>query len=539
MSSPEQSYHTKAGYQSRKEIAYFVDNLDVQQDVVHQPEAYAFATHLARQFACKYIIDVGCGQARKLAELQAEFEIIGIDYGENIAYCRRHYNFGQWIDFDLEDEHPLPIADDIIKQSIVICADVIEHMHNPDCLLFHIKKLVEKAKAGILTSPDRDALRGVDDMGPPGNPHHVREWNLDELRRYVEAAGIHVHFAGHTINNDLAQQKTTSILVLDRMTPVDVLPVPDDFTVIAIVVAYNEADVITEALRHLHAQGVQTYLIDNWSDDGTYEQVVQLQDQLVVGVERFPKEPPMPHSYDLQSLLERVEQVAATLSADWLLYYDVDEIREAPWQDRTLREALYYIDQMGFNAIDHIRINFTPVDNRFATPNHLLVTAFDHFQFGKRVGHFIQIKGWKNSGQPISLVNSGGHRVEFEGRRVYPYRFLIKHYPLRSKEQAVQKIRARQQQASWVERNLRGWHRMYDGFDATDDSLFDEICHEGQRNSLIFDASFYEDYLVERLTGIGLEREAPPLAKILRITVTRYLLYGLRYLKRIVFRTDK
>lgn len=39
--------------------------------------------------------------------------------------------------------------------------------------------------------------------------------------------------------------------------------------VLAIIPTYNEADILPGVLRHLHSQGVDTYVIDNWSTDGT------------------------------------------------------------------------------------------------------------------------------------------------------------------------------------------------------------------------------------------------------------------------------
>ncbi|MFC1791945.1 hypothetical protein ACFL0I_05750, partial [Gemmatimonadota bacterium] len=44
----------------------------------------------------------------------------------------------------------------------------------------------------LLSTPERDLRRGPDDMGPPGNPAHIREWNQEELRQYLESQGLTV-----------------------------------------------------------------------------------------------------------------------------------------------------------------------------------------------------------------------------------------------------------------------------------------------------------------------------------------------------------
>ena len=97
----------KPGYNVRKQPAYFVDNIS-SEDIVWQPEVYAFAAYLARRLDCTHLIDVGCGQAGKLAALYPEFNIIGIDYSKNLAYCRSTYSFGQWLEHDIDANKSLP-----------------------------------------------------------------------------------------------------------------------------------------------------------------------------------------------------------------------------------------------------------------------------------------------------------------------------------------------------------------------------------------------------------------------------------------------
>ena len=49
-----------------------------------------------------------------------------------------------------------------------------------------------EATTVVLSTPDRDRRRGPDDMGPPGNWSHVREWNVEEFRAYLESRGFRV-----------------------------------------------------------------------------------------------------------------------------------------------------------------------------------------------------------------------------------------------------------------------------------------------------------------------------------------------------------
>lgn len=67
-----------------------------------------------------------------------------------------------------------------------------------------------------------------------------------------------------------------------------------------------------------------------------------------------------------------------------------------------VREAIAYVDRIGFNAIDHTVIEFFPIGNA-------LYAGMDHegdlkyFEFGKQESDFQQIKIWKNTGQPVVL----------------------------------------------------------------------------------------------------------------------------------------
>jgi hypothetical protein len=77
-------------------------------------------------------------------------------------------------------------------------------------------------------------------------------------------------------------------------------------------------------------------------------------------------------------------------------------------------------------------------------------------------GEFVRAKAWKNLGRRVVLNNSGGHEVRFEGRRTYPFKFLQKHYPVRSQEHGEKKV-FRERKARWLpqERSI-GWHTHYD-----------------------------------------------------------------------------
>ena len=85
----------------------------------------------------------------------------------------------------------------------------------------------------------------------------------------------------------------------------------------------------------------------------------------------------------------------------------------------------------------------------------------------------------------------------WEGRKVFPYKFLLKHYPVRSQRHGDKKIlRDRQPRWSPAER-AEGWHSQYDHVGAGHSFLRDA------RALWLFDEGFNEEFLVERLSGVG------------------------------------
>jgi glycosyltransferase involved in cell wall biosynthesis len=289
------------------------------------------------------------------------------------------------------------------------------------------------------------------------------------------------------------------LAVLERADSQKPRPAPPPFRVVAIVPVFNEADVIEHTLRYLIRQGIGVYVIDNWSTDATVEIACRFQCQGLLGLERFPYTHP-PEVYDLRAILRRVEEVATQLEADWFILHDADERRRPPWSDVSLRDALYHVDRRGFTCIDHVTLNFHPIDNDYAASQDV-EEYFSYFQFSDHAGHFHQRRAWKNLAQRVELAPTAGHDVGFHGRRVYPFKFLLKHYPIRSQAHGERKV-LRERRARWnpAERSL-GWHQQYDQIErfvrtAAELEYFDE-------------RTFYERRLIERLSGVGIFDRPP------------------------------
>jgi hypothetical protein len=227
--------------------------------------------------------------------------------------------------------------------------------------------------------------------------------------------------------------------------------------VVALIAAYNERRFIGSCLEHLDAQGVESYLIDNESTDGTVELAERFLNRGLLGVERFPRE----DVYDWRGLLRRKEELAEELTAegetDWLIHLDPDEVRLAPAGAGTLPEALAAVDRAGYNAVNFLECTFVPSREQ---PDHdhpgFEETLRTYYAFCPSFPH--QLKAWKAADAPRpSLAAKGGHRVAFRGLNMFPTSFPMKHYLFLSVPHAIEKYVEREYNPEEVRRGWHGW----------------------------------------------------------------------------------
>lgn len=460
---------------------------------MRQSNIYTFAAHLARQFGCSYILDIGCGtHTTELARLIPEFQIVGVDTSAAVAACQRKITAGHWIEWDFDSAGLFPFDPEIVSSAVVICTDLIQRVQYPEYLLENIRWLLNTAPVALISTPERDLISSGADFHPSIVAEHIHEWNLQEFSALLATSGLKLDFVGLTTNETDGRKQTILAIAANQHSPAR-RSAPDDFEVVALMTSYNEADIIAPSLHQLITSGIKVYLIDNWSTDGTVEIARSFLGKGLIGIEQYPLEGRADY-YHWAPLLHRKEEVARDLQADWYIHTDVDEYREAPWSDMTLRDGLYHVDECGFNAVDFTLVNFALIDNSFP-PGSDYVKYFRHWEFGERPGHFIQVKAWKNTSLPVDLTSSGGHLATFDNQRIYPYKFLNRHYTFRTDAQARRKIRA--ERIAHPDEAGK-WHTHIDLYKELESFVRDP------RELHRFDQDFYTEYLVERLSGINI-----------------------------------
>lgn len=162
----------------------------VGASVIHYPEdvQYQLATYdKALEFINdkSNVADFGCGSGRKLVERiePKALTVTGIDKYTRGPKLRYPESKITWIDEDFDE------GDSKVHGSfdVIICADVLEHLHKPEKL---IKQIIANAKDGckiVLSTPDSST---TDDINLKINPDHKKFWDEKSFKALLSDNGL-------------------------------------------------------------------------------------------------------------------------------------------------------------------------------------------------------------------------------------------------------------------------------------------------------------------------------------------------------------
>ena len=127
------------------------------------------------------VLDIGCGNPQKLRAYLYPFvdDIVGLDLPEIIDQI--DVNFGRWIACDIERDYTSLYQ----KFNLIIAADVIEHLDNPDKLFDLIKTHASSETIILFSTPERVS-------STPINPCHHKEYTKDEMISVLKDANFNV-----------------------------------------------------------------------------------------------------------------------------------------------------------------------------------------------------------------------------------------------------------------------------------------------------------------------------------------------------------
>jgi glycosyltransferase involved in cell wall biosynthesis len=439
------------------------------------PELLPLAARLARLHGCGTIIGLGPASWAETAVRYPDLDLIEVRSGPSLPDDRRSVWSHRQVRWDPAPGGQLPVDLSTLIQSVVLCTALDGSADERASAVSGLRSLLEFAPIAVVAA------------------QHSGSEDTDSLGEALGAVGLPPTFVGRT--GRFAPQDA-EVAIVDRFVGEGTDRAPSDFSVIAVMTAYNEEDVIGPSIEALLKGGIGVHLIDNWSTDRTYQIAEGFLGRGLVGLERYPEAPTS--IFDLTGLLKRVEVISSRVPSDWCIHHDADERRMGPWPNQSLRDALWTVQRSGFNAVDHTVLDFRPVDNGFV-PGTDYEAYFRNFEFGATQDRLLQVKAWRSSSRRVALAESSGHEVVFAGRRVFPYKFLLKHYPIRSQAHGERKILV-ERRARWnpAER-AKGWHVHYDNVAAGH-----VFVREPAGLIEFVDGRTERDYLVPLISGIGL-----------------------------------
>lgn len=246
------------------------------------------------------------------------------------------------------------------------------------------------------------------------------------------------------------------------------------FSICAIMSAYNEEDVIEESIEKLIAQGVDVYLIDNKSTDKTVERARKFLGHGLIDIETMVFYENDKEVYNWSGILKKKESLSKDLNYDWFIHTDADEIRYSPWHGTTLRDGINAVDKLGFNLV-----NFKLFDFKLTKAVDAEASIEQELQYYAEAASFNsrQVKAWKKCSE-IDLVTHGGHIAKVENPRLFPVRFILKHYPVRSIEQGTKKILHERLGRFSAAEKEKNWHVQYDHHSRQTEKLAKELIVE-------------------------------------------------------------
>ena len=188
-------------YQCRSDYRHH-DDSDLTDE--WQLEVYLHALELMELHQLRQILDIGCGSGYKLVHHLGDYETTGLELAQNLPQLEQRYPDRYWEACDLSIPQPR-------TADLVICADVIEHLVDPDQLIEYIMAI--QFQFLILSTPDRSLLHRPWKRrywGPPRNPCHQREWTSKQFFEYISGT---FEVVEHSISN---QEQSTQMLVCKR-----------------------------------------------------------------------------------------------------------------------------------------------------------------------------------------------------------------------------------------------------------------------------------------------------------------------------------
>jgi hypothetical protein len=212
---------------------------------------------------------------------------------------------------------------------------------------------------------------------------------------------------------------------------------------LGVVLSFNDVDIIGDVVGHLLANDHDVVVWDNGSTDGTFERLQELSAELLE-LRSVPKEEA--GLYDIYGAMSRHLMSGLAQHYDWISWPDSDEILLG---DDPAESYSAFVDRVVASPFDWCQFenwNFWWTDADDATIESPVARVRHYALFADCAP---RVRAWRARRTNVRAFNHN----PLPGTR-YPVAARLCHYPMRSSEQAREKLRTR----SGIQRGDANWH---------------------------------------------------------------------------------
>ena len=200
---------------------------------------------------------------------------------------------------------------------------------------------------------------------------------------------------------------------------------------------YNEIDFLPHQINYIKSQGLDVYVIDNYSNDGTWE---------------WLKENKIPsHQLDTNDMFDlwknqtELGETAKKLNADWVYFADADLFPVS--QNLTIREFVEVADEQGYNSI-------------FTDTIHLLNTGeerkdlFNTYFYGDKQNKWLKIVKTEFLGRLMGdgiIMNDYKSMQKIEEEEIFLFNFGM------TKDKSQREKTLKRRKKAWVNGMNNNW----------------------------------------------------------------------------------
>lgn len=219
-------------------------------------------------------------------------------------------------------------------------------------------------------------------------------------------------------------------------------------SICAVIAVRNEAAYLPVLLPLLAAQQIDVAILDHESTDGSRDLYAGYMGRPIISVQDLTYE----GVYSQTQQLEAKQSLYSTLSHDWVVHHDADEVMEGDRPGCGLRDAICDADKNGFDAINFDEFVFLPSPGQDCAGKDYVENIRRYYFFEPAKNRLN--RAWRRK-LPVSNIFSGGHLLTERVAAFFPRNMPLRHYIALSEEHAIRKYVNRR----FGDHELqRGWH---------------------------------------------------------------------------------